>query len=101
MLHEIKQRLTLPTPLFWKKVQKRSAATAASFTALTVTLASLATHLPSKLAFLTTAAAIAAAFFGGISAICSLAVDDPAQLAPPPAPVEGPTVEPVTYPPTP
>jgi hypothetical protein len=83
MLHELKQRLTLPTPAFWKKVQRRSAATAASFTALTVTLASLATHLPSGLAFLTTAAAVAAAFFGGIAAICSLAVDDPSAIAAP------------------
>lgn len=81
MLHEIKQRLTLPTPAFWKKVQKRTAGTAAAFTALTVTVASLSNHLP---AILPTVTGYLAAFFGGISAICSLAVDDPAQIAAPP-----------------
>lgn len=83
MLTEIKARMGLPTPAFWKKVQRRSAATSAAFTTLTVSLAALADHMPSKLAFLTTAAGFAAAFFGGIAAICSLAVDDPTQLPEP------------------
>lgn len=80
MIHEIKARMALPTPAFWRKIQRRSAGTSAAFTVLTTTLASLADHMPSKLAFLTTAAGFGAAFFGGIAAICSLAVDDPASL---------------------
>ncbi|RYY13048.1 MAG: hypothetical protein EOO36_16485 [Cytophagaceae bacterium] len=77
MLAEIKARLTLPTPAFWKKVQKRTAATSAAFTTLTVAVASIANHLP---AVLPSVLGYAAAFFGGIAAICSLAVDDAAQL---------------------
>ncbi|SDZ00757.1 hypothetical protein, partial [Hymenobacter psychrophilus] len=85
MLDEIKQRLTMPTPAFWKKLQKRAAATAGLFGTLTVTVASLSSHLP---AIVPQVFAFATAFFGGIAAICSLAVDDPAALTAPPAPVE-------------
>ncbi len=82
MLAEIKARLSLPSPAFWKKVQKRTAGGAAAFTTLTVTVASIQNHLP---AILPTVLGGCAAFLGGISSACSLAVDDPAQLAPPPA----------------
>lgn len=82
MLAEVKARLTLPTPAFWKKIQKRTAATSAAFTTLTVGVATISNHLP---AILPTALGYAAAFFGGIAAICSLAVDDPAQLPSTPA----------------
>jgi hypothetical protein len=89
MIHELKARMALPTPAFWRKIQKRTAATSAGFTTLTVSLAALSDHMPSKLAFLTTAAGFAAAFFGGIAAVCSLAVDDPSAL--PEAPATSPT----------
>lgn len=79
MLHEIRHRLNLPTPAFWKRVQKRTAATSAAFTTLTVAVASISNTLPPVLP---TALGWAAAFFGGIAAICSLAVDDPSQLPP-------------------
>jgi hypothetical protein len=90
MLAEIKARLTLPTPRFWKKVQKRTAATSAAFTTLTVGVASISSHVP---AILPTVFGYAAAFFGGIAAICSLAVDDASQL-PVPDPTT-PTAEPL------
>ena len=80
---EIKARLSVPMPNFWKKLQKRSAATSAAFTTLTVTVASIQNHLP---AILPTILGGCAAFFGGVSAVCSLAVDDPTALTP------GPTV---------
>jgi hypothetical protein len=82
MLHELKQRLTLPTPAFWKKVQKRTAATSAAFTTLTVAVASISNHLPP---ILPTVMGYAAAFFGGIAAICSLAVDDATAITPAPS----------------
>ena len=82
MLHELKQRLTLPTPAFWKKVQKRTAATSAAFTTLTVGVASISNHLP---AILPTVLGYAAAFFGGSAAICSLAVDDATAITPAPS----------------
>lgn len=82
MLAEIKARLSLPSPAFFKKIQKRTAGTAAAFTTLTVTVASIQNHLP---AILPTILGGCAVFFGGISSACSLAVDDPTQLAPPPA----------------
>jgi hypothetical protein len=82
MLTEIKQRLTLPTPAFWKKVQKRTAATSVAFTALTVTVASISAHLPP---ILPTVLGCTATFFGGIAAICSLAVDDATAITPAPA----------------
>lgn len=77
MLAEIRARLVAPTPLFWKKLQKRSAATSAAFATLTVTVASISNHLP---AILPTALGYAAAFFGGIAAVCSLAIDDSVPL---------------------
>ena len=77
MLAEIKARLSLPTPAFWQKLQRRTGAASAAFAALTITVASLS-HLPALLA---TGLGYAAAFFGGISAICSLAVDNPVPLA--------------------
>ena len=73
---EIFARLARPMPTFWKKLQKRSAATAGAFGALTVTVASFSSF-PAVLA---TVLSYAAAFFGGISAICLLAVDDPSTL---------------------
>ena len=73
MLAEIRSRLSAPTPLFWKKLQKRSAATSAAFATLTVTVASISNHLP---AILPTVLGYGAAFFGGIAAMCSLTVDD-------------------------
>lgn len=82
MLTEIKARLSLPMPLFWKKLQKRTAATSAAFGALTVTVSTIANHLP---AIVPTALGYATAIFGGIAAACTLAVDDPAAL---PAPDE-------------
>lgn len=89
MLAEAKARLGLPTPAFWKKVQRRATGTAVAFTGLTMTLATISNSVPSFPAFLATAAGVCAAFFGGIAAICSLAVDDPTALPspepPPPA----------------
>ncbi|TGE05542.1 hypothetical protein [Hymenobacter fodinae] len=79
MLDEIKARLSLPTPAFWKKVQKRTAAASAAFTTLTVTVATISDKLPPVLP---TILACAAALFGGIAAICSLAVDDASQITP-------------------
>jgi hypothetical protein len=80
---EISHRLTLPTPAFWKKLQKRSAATSAAFTTLTVGVASIANTLPP---ILPTVLGYMAASFGAVAAICSLAVDDPAQLPTPEPP---------------
>jgi hypothetical protein len=76
-LTELSHRLTLPTPIFWKKLQKRTAATSAAFTTLTVGVASISNTLPP---ILPTVLGYLAASFGAIAAICSLAVDDPAQL---------------------
>ena len=95
MLAEIRARLSLPTPAFWKKLQKRTAAASASFAALTVTVASIQNHLPN---ILPTILGGCAAFLGGISSVCSLAVDDPTVLVavapPPPAePASGTTPE--------
>ena len=77
MLTEIKARLARPMPFFWKKLQKRSAATSAAFGALTVTVSAIANHLP---AILPTALGYLTAFFGAIAATCTLAVDDPTTL---------------------
>ena len=77
MIAEIKARIARPMPFFWKKLQKRSAATSAAFTALVIATASLSTHLP---AILPTVFSYAAAFFGTVAATCMLAVDDPAGL---------------------
>ena len=85
MFAEIRSRLSLPTPAFWKTTQKRTAATSAAFAALTITVASINNHLP---AVLPTVLGYAASFFGGISAICSLAVDDSVPLAIVVAPVQ-------------
>lgn len=70
-------------PAFWKKLQKRTAATSAAFTALTVAVSAFESHMP---AILPTVLGYAAAMFGGVSAVCMLAVDDPAQLTPPAEP---------------
>ena len=85
---EIIARLGRPMPTFWKTLQKRSAATAAALGALTVTVASFPAFPP----VMATALSYAAAFFGGLSAMCLLAVDDPASLptAQPAPPVEQP-----------
>lgn len=77
---EARARLSLPTPLFFKTVQSRAAKTSAAFVGVTTLLASLATHLPSKLGFLSATSAAAAAFFGGVAALCSLAVEEPAAI---------------------
>jgi hypothetical protein len=77
MITEMKARLARPMPLFWKKMQKRSAATSAAFATLVVTVSAFSNHLP---AILPTVFSYAAAFFGGIAAVCTLAVDDPATL---------------------
>ena len=81
-LDEIKARLSLPTPAFWKKLQKRTAATSAGFTGLTVAVASFNNHLP---AIVPTIIGGAAVFFGSVASICPLAIEDPAALnfAPP------------------
>jgi hypothetical protein len=93
LLHELKHRVNLPTPAFWRKIRARCLATSAGFTTLTITLASLSTHLPSSLAVLTTISAVAAAFFGGIGTVCGLAVDDPTQIPPAPAAPAAPVAE--------
>lgn len=85
MLHELKTRLQLPTPAFWKKVQRRTAAASVAFGALTVTVSSIANHLP---AILPTILGYATAFFGGIAAMTMLTVDDPAQIPAEPLPAE-------------
>lgn len=87
MITEMKARLARPMPQFWKKLQKRSAATSAAFATLVVTVSAIENHLP---AILPTVLSYAAAFFGGIAAVCTLAVDDPATLpaAEPSAPEE-------------
>ncbi len=90
MLTELKKRIALPMPAFWKKLQKRTAATSAAFTALTVAVSAFENHLP---AILPTVLGYAAAFFGAISATCTLAVDDPAQIAPPAEPSYSPPIE--------
>lgn len=77
MFAEIRSRLSKPTPAFWRTLQKRTAATSAAFATLTVTVASISNHLPG---FLATALAGAATFFGGIAAVCPLAVDDTVPL---------------------
>ena len=74
---EMLARFARPMPAFWKKVQKRSAATSAAFATLVVTVSAFSAHLP---AILPTVLSYAAAFFGGIAAVCTLAVDDPASL---------------------
>jgi hypothetical protein len=73
---ELSHRLTLPTPTFWKRLQKRTAATSAAFTTLTVAVASLSSLPP----IIPTACGYIAASFGAIAAACSLAVDDATQL---------------------
>ena len=73
---EIRARLGRPMPQFWKTLQKRSAATAVALGGLTVTVASFSSFPP----VLATAISYAAAFFGGLSAMCLLAVDDPSAL---------------------
>ena len=85
MFAEIKARLSMPTPAFWRTLQKRTAATSAAFATLTVTVASISNHLPG---FLATALAGAATFFGGIAAVCPLAVDDTVPLTIITAPVQ-------------
>ena len=91
MIAEIAARIALPMPLFWKKLQKRSAATSAIFTTLTVTVSSLVSPANHLSAWLPTVLGYAAAFFGAVAATCALAVDDPAAL-----PVTEPAAEPAS-----
>lgn len=79
---EAKARLSLPTPPFFKKVQARAAKTSAAFLALTTLLASLATLLPATTVFtaLAVGTGVATAFFGGVAALCTLVVDNPAEI---------------------
>jgi hypothetical protein len=93
MLTEIKARLSMPTPAFWKKLQKRTAATSAAFATLTVTVASISNHLP---AVLPMALGYVASFFGGIAAICSLAIDDAVPLTVQAGPLSDTPIPPVS-----
>lgn len=98
---EIKARLALPTPQFFKLLQRRLAKTSGAFLGLTVLIATLTTYVPSLPGLLAYVCGLCTTGLGFGAAILSLAVEDPAQIPtaiaaqlPAPAPAPAPAAEP-------